>query len=438
MLAQSSYFAENLKMKNFICLIALSLAISTLCFSQGRPQITPDTKKVNKRPPTTPTPTPLPVEVEQPETIKLTTENPTTFQDDEVLKVETNLVSVPVKVMDKNGRFIVGLAKEDFQVFEDGKPQNIEYFGNLEQPFTVVLILDMSYSTVFKTEEIQAAAIGFIAQLRPNDKVMAISFDQEIHLLCNPTTDRQVSRQAIKTSKIGTGTSVYETIDFALDKLKTVSGRKAIVLFSDGVDTTSRKVFANENLRRAEESDVLIFPIQYDTYNSVQQALRNPTPIPIGNQGGTPTSPSSTQLPPSVRPKPIQLPFPQRGQTTSRDPRDPNNRQDPNGNGFPNDSPIGIPTGTSVEEYRRADEYLKELALRTGGTMNIASSKENMAFSFSKIADELRQYYTIGYYPQNDTDVGKKRRLKVKVNREKVVVRSRDSYILGEKNSKKK
>ncbi len=430
-------------MKNYIYLFILTLAISSLCFSlcfsQGRPQITPDTKKVNKRPPATPTP--LPVEIEQPETIKPTIENPTTFQDDEVLKVETNLVSIPVKVMDKNGRFIVGLAKEDFQVFEDGKPQTIEYFGNLEQPFTVVLILDMSYSTVFKTEEIQAAAIGFIAQLRPNDKVMAISFDQEIHLLCNPTTDRQVSRQAIKTSKIGTGTSVYETIDFALDKLKTVSGRKAIVLFSDGVDTTSSKVFANENLRRAEESDVLIFPIQYDTYASVQQALRNPIPIPIGNQGGTPTSPSSTQLPPSVRPKPIQLPFPQRGQTTSRDPRDtrdPNNRQDPNGTGFPNDSPIGIPTGTSVEEYRRADEYLKELASRTGGTMNIASSKENMAFSFSKIADELRQYYTIGYYPQNDTDVGKKRRLKVKVNREKVVVRSRDSYILGEKKGKKK
>jgi VWFA-related protein len=428
-------------MKNFVCLIGLIFVFSTIGFAQGRPTVTPSTKKTNERPAATPTPTPQATPDESTATIQPINEASPIVSDDDVLRVETTLVSLPVQVMDRNGRFIGGLLKEDFQVFEDGKLQNIEYFGNLEQPFTVALILDMSYSTVFKTEEIQAAAIAFTAQLRPNDKVMVIAFDQEINLLCNPTIDRQISRQAIKSTKIGTGTSVYETIDFALDKLKLVSGRKAIVLFSDGVDTTSRKTAANENLRKAEESDVLIFPIQYDTYASVQEAMRQPVPIPIGNQGGTPSQPSSTQLPPSMKPKPISLPFPSRGQPNNRDPRDPNdprNQRDPNGIGYPTDQPIGIPTGTSVEEYRRADEYLNQLALRTGGRLNTASSKENMALSFSRIADELRQFYTIGYYPANDTDIGKTRRVKVKVNREKTVVRTKVSYILGDKKPKKK
>jgi von Willebrand factor type A domain len=227
--AKHHIFGDFLKMKNIIYLIVSVLVFSTSALSQARPQITPETKKTNQRPtrPTlSPTPTPEPTTFEQTDD---TTKIPPTFEDEDVLKVETNLVSIPVQVMDKNSRFIGGLLQENFQIFEDGKLQNIEYFGNLEQPFTVALILDMSYSTVFKTEEIQAAAIAFTAQLRPKDKVMVISFDQEYRLLCAATTDRQVSRQAIKTTKIGTGTSVYETIDFALEKFVSLTGRKAIV-----------------------------------------------------------------------------------------------------------------------------------------------------------------------------------------------------------------
>jgi VWFA-related protein len=166
----------------------------------------------------------------------------------------------------------------------------------------------------------------------------------------------------------------------------------------------------------------------------VQEAIRTPPAIPTTNPNGS-SSPSSTQLPPSMIPK-IKLPAGIGGRNTGQNTGQ--NRQDPNSTDTSGQSPIGIPTGTSVEEYRRADEYLQQLAIRTGGRVNLASSKENMAFAFSKIADELRQYYTLGYYPLNETDTGKKRRIKVKVNREKVVVRTRDSYILGDKKRKKK
>jgi Ca-activated chloride channel homolog len=411
-------------MKTFILLIIFALFASTSLFAQSRPPIKPNVpEKLNKRPPATPTPTPT-EEVSQ-------IIEPTNNDDDEVIKVNTNLVSIPVKVVDRNNRFIAGLKQEDFQVFEDGKLQQIDYFGNLEEPFTVALVLDMSPSTVFKTSEIQNAAIAFTAQLRPNDKVMVISFDAEVHPLCNPTKDRTISRNAIKSTLVQQGTSLYEAIDYTMEKLKTVQGRKAIILFTDGVDTTSRKAFIEDNLRRADESEALIFPIQYDTYNNVQQQSQQPISIPGTN---VPTNGGG-------QPSRLPFPFPLPRQTNPPRPRTndpfPTGTNDPFPSGSP--TPTGIPStnGTSSEEYDRADKFLQELAMRSGGRINQASDAANMALAFSRIADELRQFYSIGFYPQNEQDTGRKRRLKVKVNREKVSVRSRDSYTLGEKKPKK-
>ncbi len=413
-------------MKTFVLLIIFAFLVSASIFSQSRPPIKSDEPtKINKRPPATPTPTPTPEEAPQ------IVDN-TTVNEDEVIKVETNLVSIPVKVVDRNNRFIAGLKQEDFQVFEDGKLQQIEYFGNLEEPFTVALVLDMSPSTTFKTSEIQNAAIAFTAQLRPNDKVMVVSFDAEVHPLCNPTKDRNISRTAIKSTSVQQGTSLYEAIDYTMEKLNAVSGRKAIILFTDGVDTTSRKVFLEDNLRRADESEALIFPIQYDTYNNVQQQSQQPASIPgtkvPTNGGGLPTN--------------FPFPFPRPNTPPRPRPNDPS--QNPNGTNDPfpgrNQTPRGIPStnGTTAEEYEKADKFLQELALRSGGRINQASDAANMALAFSRIADELRQFYTLGFYPQNEQDTGRKRRLKVKTTREKVSVRSRDSYTLGEKKPKKK
>src|SRR5687768_4248605 len=106
-----------------------------------------------------------------------TYEPPVEDGDDEI-KVDTSLVSIPVRVIDRRNRFIGGLTKENFTVFEDGLQQEIAHFSNEAQPFTVALVLDMSYSTTFKIGEIQSAALAFIDQLRPEDRVMVIAFDQ--------------------------------------------------------------------------------------------------------------------------------------------------------------------------------------------------------------------------------------------------------------------
>ena len=92
--------------------------------------------------------------------------------------------------MDRRSRFIGGLKQESFKVFEDDVEQEVAYFTNESQPFTVALVLDMSYSTTFKIGEIQSAAIAFIDQLRPEDRVLVISFDEQVHMLCEATSDR--------------------------------------------------------------------------------------------------------------------------------------------------------------------------------------------------------------------------------------------------------
>jgi VWFA-related protein len=397
-------------MRKFVSVFVSFIFIASLIFSQSRPPTSVNSQKKNQRPTPTETPTP--------ETIS---DSDSTVTDDDVLKIETNLVTVPVKVMDRNGKFVPNLLKEDFKIFEDGKEQEVAYFSNAEEPFTVVLMIDMSYSTVFKTTEIQNAAIGFTGQLRPRDKVMVVSFDEAVHPLCQPTKDRQVSNSAIRQTKIGQGTSIYEAMDYVIKQLKNIQGRKAVILFTDGVDTTSKTAFLEGNLRDVEELDALIYPIQYDTYNDVQKAG-----IPqILNPSGTST-PSSTM--PFPFPTPISLPNPR--QTPRRTPTpDPVRYPTPQ-------TPSGISTGDLEEDYQRADEYLKQLAMRTGGDVYPATDKASMALSFSRIADELRQQYSLGFYPADGIE-GQKRKLKVKVNREKISVRARESYVFGKKSAKK-
>jgi len=402
-------------MKNYIAIFSLAFVCfgSTFNFAQSRRVTTEpiNTQKTNKRPPqTAATPAPQPIATEdEPNTTNIErVETNLEPVEEDAIKIDTEIVSVPVKVLDRKGRFIGGLAKEDFQVFEDGVPQEIAYFSNERQPFTVALVLDMSYSAKFKAPEIQQAALAFISQLRENDRVMVVSFDEQVYVHTAPTSDRQVLQRAVKATKIGFGTSLYEAIDLVInEKLKKVTGRKAIVLFSDGVDTTSRRAHDLNNLSDALELDALVYPIQYDTFSAVQEMknkpiiTQQPIPSPIPSQNKSP------------------FPFP-----------------------LPSGGTGGVGTmdakGTTPEEYRKADEYLNEMANRTGGRLYQADSTANLALAFSNIAAELREYYSLSYYPKEEAKTGKKHKIKVRVNENGAVVRARDSYVVGKKEKKDK
>ncbi|HXF42639.1 MAG TPA: VWA domain-containing protein [Pyrinomonadaceae bacterium] len=375
-------------------LILVQLAVTA--FGQAGKGQQAGNEKANRRP-----------EAEKKESSSSQNESSPSSDGPEIV-VETKLVTVPVKALDRSGKFISGLTREDFEVFEDGVPQDIALFSNESEPFTVALVLDMSYSAKFKASEIQAAAIEFINQLKPNDRVMIVSFDKDVHLLSEPTSDRKALVSAIRKAEIKTGTSLFEAVDFAVrEKLRGIEGRKALVLFTDGVDTTSSKAGAADNLAEIAESDILAYTIRYDTYADVQRMKNSPTAqLPQG--GSLPGS----QLPPGTTP-PINpgeksgIPFPVR-----------------------NIPSVGLPDekGTTREEYDRGERYLVEMAEKTGGEVFVADSIVNLSRAFTKIANSLRQTYSLGYYPSEDSKKANTRKIKVRVKRTGVALKYKESY----------
>src|ERR1700730_17387437 len=167
--------------------------------------------------------------------------SPEEVGEGDVVRVDTTLVSIPVSVMDRDGKYIPDLRKEDFRVWEDGVEQRVAYFASTEKPFTVALLIDTSGSTRFKLGEIQDAAIAFVEQLRADDRVMVVSFSDKIRVLTQPTNDRYALRNAIRQTEPGSGTRLYDAVDQVIkQQFNRIEGRKAIVLFTDGVDTTSK------------------------------------------------------------------------------------------------------------------------------------------------------------------------------------------------------
>ncbi len=297
----------------------------------------------------------------------------------DTLKIDTSLITIPVSVFDRNGIYIPNLNQDNFKIFEDGKEQEVAFFATTEQPFTVVLLIDVSPSTAFKIDEIQDGAIAFVNQLKAQDKVMVVSFDRGIHVLSKPTNDREELYRAIRKADFGNGTALYFVIEDTLrKKLSKIEGRKAIVLFTDGVDTTSRRETYDGTLRLAEESDSLIFPIYYNTFFDNNRRIN----------GG------------------LNFPF-------------------PGGGGM-------SPQGTTSADYALGRKYLEDLSAVTGGRVfKAGSTAGGLTAAFEGIAEELRRQYNIGYYPIETGQTGQRKKIKVRVDRPNLIIRARDSYIVG-------
>src|SRR5215475_4697907 len=184
-------------------------------------------------------------------------------QDQDTLKVSVDLVNVPFSVTDRHGRFVSGLTAKDFTVEEDGRRQQIRNFAREnELPLTIAMLVDTSPSVRPVFEEEKTTAIAFLESiLRPKDLALVIGFDRSVTLTQDYTDDTKLLKRAIDELEIGGGTSVYDAIYLACkEKLKDEAGRKAIILISDGEDTTS-KVKMNEALIAAHQSDAVIYAI---------------------------------------------------------------------------------------------------------------------------------------------------------------------------------
>lgn len=316
-------------------------------------------------------------------------------EEADVITIETSLITTPVSVMDRNGRFISGLKKKDFKIFDNGVQQPITYFLTEEQPFTVVLMIDISPSTRYRIDEIHYAAITFVNQLRPTDKVMVVAFDSRVRVLSEPTTDKKELYSAIYKANFGSGTSLYDAVDLITQlELVTSPGRKALVIFTDGVDTTSRNADYQSTIQSVEEVDALIYPIRYNTISGGA----------LPNMGVDPKL--LAQLPPAARDL--------LARAGSRN----------------------MGRGGSYAEYETGKQYLETLAVNSGGRIFEADSTENLESAFAGVAEELRRRYSIGYYADADSTPGERRQIKIQVTRPGAVVRSKTSYIVRQKEEK--
>ena len=394
-------------MKTFAAVLSALLLASISVFAQtgtaARPRVapTPTPPKIANDPYRTSTPGGPPVLVggqKRPGTAPSPTP-PAGEDDGGIIRVETNLVTMPVSVLDRDGRFISGLQQSDFKIFENGAEQKVDYFQSVEQPFTVVLLIDVSPSTQFRIEEIQNAAITFVNQLRAGDRVMVISFDEDVHVLSPPTNNRNQLRNAIRDAQFGDGTSLYESVDFVINQqLRQIQGRKAVVLFTDGVDTTSRRANYDSTLAETEEIDALFYTIRYDTSRDMGGGYNQ---WPGGRRSGGGGSMGGIL-----------------GAILS--------------GGRGGGSWGRSAGGASPADYERGKRYLEMLAQNSGGREFEAQSMYNIDAAFSGIAEELRRQYSLGYYPENVGKPGDRKQIKVRVMRTGVVVRAKNSYIVGQ------
>jgi Ca-activated chloride channel homolog len=295
-------------------------------------------------------------------------------EDLDVVTVSTNLVTVPLRVRNQKGSYVSDMRAEEFHVFEDGVEQQLAYFSPVDSPFTVSLMLDVSDSTQSSLGQIKEAAIAFINQLRADDEVIIIHFDGVLNVVGQPTSDRAVLRAMIEQVPSGSGTHLYDAVDKVLTRLLTqIKGRKAVVLFTDGVDVGSRTT-AKQTLREAEAGEALIYSVYYDTEEALKEKLQ------VANR----TSPYSIR----------------RSRTNYID-----------------------------ALYAAARRYLDSLAQKTGARMYPASNPEKMAVAFASIAEGLRAQYSLGYYPAKLPQAGQRRKIKIQVARPRVEVDARDSYL---------
>ena len=304
-------------------------------------------------------------------------------QDDEIIKIDSSIVRLNVGVVDGKGLPITNLSKENFTVYEDGVKQSISRFEPTVAPFSVVILLDMSGSTLGFRETIRQSASRFVDALAPEDRVAVVEFYDKVNLRNDFTTNRKKIGNSIITANGRGKTQLYKALDFALEKLS-VEGkrRKAIIVLTDGVDTAVRDNDRDflEKIKGAEISSA-IKPEQSDILNRVLNK-------------------SDAQ---GVTIYPLAL---------------------PTGDPFK----LADPTPMQIVMFSAARSRLQILADRTGGTLNTINRLEEMGKLYAAVAADLRALYTVEYQPINSKRDGKWREVKIETSNPELISKTRQGY----------
>ena len=262
----------------------------------------------------------------------------------------TQIVSVVTTVTDSQGRLVPGLEREAFSIRDNGRPQEITFFQNDVQPFTVVVMLDYSASMTANLDLLEAAAEQFVLRMLPADRGQVGSFSDKIQFSGTFTSDRDDLIFALRDLQFGNPTRLYDAISESIGMLEGIEGRKVVLAFTDGDDTASR-VGMGHVLDRARDQEVMIYAIGLESeYFNGQRQVRT-----------------------------------------------------------------------------RPDRGLRRLAEETGGGYFELRKTDELAPTFTRVAQELHSQYTLGFTPA--TLDGREHRLEVRMNQPGMNARARRSYI---------
>lgn len=286
----------------------------------------------------------------------------------DVIKTETNLVSLNVSVFNNKSKLFVGsLTKEDFLVLEDGKEQTVSYFASTDVPFDLVLLVDLSGSTSEKRDLIKKSTLRFIEAARPDDRLAIVTFSDRTDIISPLTLDREQLKASVANMNGLGGSHVWDAVKFALDTIlgpKTLDRRRAVVLMSDGVDGALSRygpprgstVSFADLLEQVRQTDTLIVPIYLDTEDQM---------------GGS----------------------------------------------------------YMAGEYENARRTLNLLAQESGGSYYKAKKLSDLEGVYEQVINDLGKVYSLGYKPTNPERDGTWRNVRISiVNREDLVTRARPGY----------
>jgi Ca-activated chloride channel family protein len=307
-------------------------------------------------------------------------------QGGQTIRLNVEMVSLPVVVATRDGQRVVDLKQNDFQILEDGVVQEIAGFGLTDEPISVALAIDTSGSVEDQLARMQNEAIHFVNLLHPDDSVAIMSFAEDVQLLDDWTIDRSRNERGIKETRPGTCTKLYEAVWLAFEEvLKPVQEKKALVLFTDGDDTASHKATREETLELAKEGKAAVYTVYFQPSGGI---------LGLGTGGGLPRRGGRA---------PTTPPF------------------------IPQSSGSGC--GVMIGGFPvNGHGYLTDLADYSGGRVFDARKWADLGPAFEQIAEELASQYSIGYYSTNKKHDGKFRKIEVRVKKPGLTARTKKGY----------
>jgi VWFA-related protein len=336
------------------------------------------------------------------------------------IAVDARLVNLPVVVRDKKGSLIQNLTKDDFTLQVDGKPQTIRYFDkDTNLRLTLGLMVDTSQSQRSVLEEERTASSTFLDQMlsNPKDQAFIIQFARQTELLQDLTTSRPLLQKALKEidtpgasstddsdtrSRARGGTVLYDALFLASDELMSKqTGRKALVILSDGVDRNSKENLVR-SIEAAQRADTIIYAIYFKGEESHPQN-NNPQHGRGGYPGGG---------------------FPGGGYPGGGY---------PGGHGGYPGGGNGGGNGGSYPSQNHVDgkKILERMAQETGGRLFEVKKNQDVAQIYNQIAEELRAQYRLGYTPTQEAASNGYHQVAVDINQKGLIIQTRDGYYSG-------